>query len=66
MVRTREDIERWIQLVMAGFLKYVQGLGSGLWKLEKAGDGILLLEPLERNEPWQHLDFSLMRPELNF
>lgn len=29
----------------------MQGLGSGLWKLEKAGDGILLLEPLERNEP---------------
>lgn len=42
------------------------GLGSGLWKLEKARDGILLVEPLERNEPYQHLDFSLMRPELNF
>ena len=44
----------------------MQGLGSGLWKLEKARDGILLVEPLERNEPCQHLDFSLVRPKLIF
>lgn len=44
----------------------MQGLGSGLWKLKKAREGILLLEPQERNEPCQHLDFSLVRPELNF